>query len=66
MWLYPGLTLVAIAMMLGIVAAMAFIPDQRLPLLFGVASAAVMLACYGVRRCIDALRGSRNPVAGQA
>jgi GABA permease len=50
MWCYPGLTIVAIVMMLAIVAAMAFIPDQRLPLLFGIASALIMLAGYGLRR----------------
>ena len=50
MWGYPGLTIVTIAGMLVIVAAMAFIPDQRLPLLFGIISALVMLAAYGLRR----------------
>ena len=33
MWLFPWLTIVAIAAMLGILAAMAFIPDQRTPLI---------------------------------
>jgi hypothetical protein len=32
------------------VAAMAFIPDQRSSLLFGIVSALVMLLGYGVRR----------------
>jgi GABA permease len=50
MWAFPYLTYVAIATMLAIVAAMAFIPDQRSPLWFGVASAAAMLLGYGVRR----------------
>jgi GABA permease len=50
MWLYPYLTWLAILAMLGIVAAMAFIPDQRSSLVFGVASAFVMLLGYGVRR----------------
>jgi GABA permease len=50
MWAYPGLTIVAIIGMLVIVAAMAFIPDQRLPLLFGVMSALAMLAGYSVRK----------------
>lgn len=50
MWGYPVLTLLAIAAMLGIVAAMAFIPDQRTPLVFGVASVAVMLAGHALRR----------------
>jgi GABA permease len=49
MWLYPTLTIVAILTMVAIVAAMAFIPDQRSPLLFGVVSALVMLAGYAVR-----------------
>jgi GABA permease len=50
MWGFPGLTIVAIVGMLVIVAAMAFIPDQRLPLLFGIISALVMLSGYGVRK----------------
>jgi len=50
MWLYPGLTILAIVLMIGIVAAMGFIADQRLPLLFGVASALLMLFGYGLRR----------------
>lgn len=54
MWGFPGLTLLAIAMMLAIVAAMAFIPDQRLPLLFGLVSAAVMLGGYLLRRSLPA------------
>ena len=36
--------------MLGIVVAMAFIPDQRVPLVFGLASAAAMLAGYLVQQ----------------
>src|SRR6202163_207332 len=35
MWAYPHLTYLAIAGMLGILLAMAFIPDQQIPLLFG-------------------------------
>jgi GABA permease len=50
MWGYPYLTVLAIVGMLAIVAAMAFIPDQRLPLLFGIASALAMLLGYLVRR----------------
>ncbi len=38
MWAYPYLTYLAIAGMLGIVLAMAFIPEQRTPLIFGVIS----------------------------
>ena len=58
MWGYPYLTVFAIVAMLGIVVAMAFIPDQRLPLLFGVVSAR-----HHVRRlprqAVAALRLSR-------
>lgn len=50
MWGYPGLTIVAIAGMVVIVGAMAFIPDQRLPLLFGIISALVMLVGYSLRK----------------
>jgi GABA permease len=50
MWGYPYLTWLAILAMLGIVAAMAFIPDQRSAFVFGVASAGVTLLGYGVRR----------------
>ncbi len=54
MWGYPGLTVLAIVMMVAILAAMAFIKDQRLPLLFGLASALVMLAGYALRRRLGA------------
>jgi GABA permease len=50
MWAYPYLTYVAIAGMLGIVLAMAFIADQRTPLIFGIISLALLLAAYGARR----------------
>jgi GABA permease len=50
MWGYPYLTLLAILAMLGIVTAMAFIPEQRSPLLFGIVSALVMLCGYLLRR----------------
>ena len=54
MWGYPYVTILAIVAMLGIVVAMAFIPDQRLPLLFGLVSAAAMFVGYlaqqGLRR----------------
>ncbi len=50
MWGYPYVTLLAIVAMLGIVVAMAFIPDQRLPLEFGLASAATMLLGYCVQQ----------------
>ena len=50
MWAFPVLTIVAIITMFAIVAAMAFMEDQRLPLLFGVMSAFVMMCGYFVRR----------------
>jgi GABA permease len=50
MWGYPWLTRVAIAGMLAILAAMAAIPEQRLSLGFGLASAAILLAAYALRR----------------
>lgn len=50
MWLYPWLTLVAIAAMLGILAAMAFIPDQRPPLIAGLVSLAIAVALFRLSR----------------
>ncbi len=50
MWGYPYVTVLAIVAMLGIVVAMAFIPDQRVPLVFGLASAAAMLLGYFVQQ----------------
>ncbi|KVH29835.1 GABA permease [Burkholderia cepacia] len=50
MWAYPYLTWVAIAGMVGILVAMAFIPDQRKPLWLGVASLAVLVVAYGLTR----------------
>lgn len=49
MWAYPYLTYVAIVAMLGIVVAMAFIPEQRTPLLLGIVSLGVLLVFYVVR-----------------
>lgn len=50
MWGYPYLTVAAIAGMVAIVAAMAIIPDQRLPLLFGLLSVLALLIGYALRR----------------
>jgi GABA permease len=50
MWGYPYLTWTAIVAMFGIVAAMAFIPEQRSSFAFGIASALAMLLGYAVRR----------------
>jgi GABA permease len=49
MWAYPYLTYFTIATMLTIVLAMAFIPDQRTPLLFGLISLGVLLLAFGAR-----------------
>ncbi len=49
MWAYPYLTYLAIAGMLAIVLAMAFIPDQRTPLIFGLVSLGALLLAYGAR-----------------
>lgn len=49
MWGYPYLTYVAIAGMLGIVLAMAFIPDQRTPLIFGLISLGLLLLAFAAR-----------------
>jgi GABA permease len=49
MWAFPYLTYLAIFGMLGIVVAMAFIPEQRTPLLFGVISLGILLLGFGAR-----------------
>src|SRR5258708_11330853 len=50
MWAYPYLTYLAIAGMFSIVLAMAFIPEQRTPLIFGVISVGVLLLAFSARR----------------
>jgi GABA permease len=52
MWGFPHLTRIAIVGMLAIVAAMAFIPDQRAPLVFGIVSVLVLLAGFALRRAV--------------
>ena len=49
MWLYPYLTYLAIAGMFAILLAMAFIPDQRTPLIFGLISFAILLLAFVAR-----------------
>jgi GABA permease len=49
MWGYPYLTYLTIAGMLGIVLAMAFIPDQRTPLIFGLMSLGALVVAFLVR-----------------
>ncbi|QIN61573.1 GABA permease [Caballeronia sp. SBC1] len=46
MWCYPYLTWVAIIGMIGILVAMALIPEQRKPLWLGVASLGVLFPAY--------------------
>jgi len=62
MWCYPYLTWVAIVGMVGIVVAMAFIPEQRQPLLLGVASLGVLLVAYGVRAVFFRRTASAVPI----
>lgn len=52
MWCFPYLTWLSIAGMIGILVAMAFIPEQRKPLWLGVASLGILFAAYmlSVRR----------------
>ena len=50
MWLFPWLTIVAIVGMVGILAAMAFIPDQRVPLVTGLASLVIAMGLFWLRR----------------
>jgi hypothetical protein len=44
--------------MLAIVAAMAFIPNQRAPLVFGIVSVLVLLAAFALRRALGARAAS--------
>ena len=60
MWAYPYLTWIAIVAMLAIVAAMAFIPDQRAPLVFGIISVLVMLAGYMISKRLPVKRPLPN------
>jgi GABA permease len=65
MWAYPYLTYVAIFGMVGIVVAMAFIPEQRTPLALGVVSLAVLLVAY-LARLFWGKRPQIAPVALEA
>jgi GABA permease len=56
MWAFPALTYVAIAGMLGVLGAMAFIPDQRGPLAMGAASLASLALIHGARRRLQPQR----------
>jgi GABA permease len=59
MWGFPWLTRCTIAAMLTIVAAMAVIPEQRAPLLFGLLSVAALLGAYALRGTLRARAGAR-------
>ncbi|MGN6669624.1 MAG: GABA permease, partial [Trinickia sp.] len=48
MWCFPYLTWLSIIGMVGILIAMAFIPDQRKPLWLGVASLGLLFVAYMV------------------
>jgi GABA permease len=61
MWLFPWLTGVAIAAMVGILAAMAFIPDQRVPLVAGLASLGIAVVLFWLSR--SRFRGRLGPEA---
>ena len=52
MWGYPWLTRLTIIAMLAIVAAMGVIPEQRIALIFGLVSLAVLLGAYALRRML--------------
>ncbi len=54
MWGYPWLTCLAIAGMLAILAAMGLIADQRVPLVFGLVSLAILLVAHATRRLLGA------------
>jgi GABA permease len=49
MWGYPYLTYLAIGGMFSIVLAMAFIPEQRTPLIFGFISLGILLLAFIAR-----------------
>jgi GABA permease len=59
-WAYPYLTYVAIAGMLAILLAMAFIQEQRTPLIFGVISLAVLVVIFALRHTVRTA-GRRPP-----
>jgi GABA permease len=49
MWLFPYLTYLTIAAMLAILLAMAFIPEQRTPLIFGFISLGILVLGFVAR-----------------
>jgi GABA permease len=66
MWAYPYLTYITIASMILIVAAMAFIPAQQKPLLFGVISLLALLLAYVPRLLWGRKTPATAPAAGRS
>jgi GABA permease len=64
MWAYPYLTYLTIASMILIVAAMAFIPAQQKPLLFGVISLVALLLAYVPRYYLGRRETTATAAAG--
>jgi GABA permease len=64
MWGYPYLTYITIAAMILIVGAMAFIPAQQKPLLFGAISLAALLLAYVPRYYLGRKETSAPAAAG--
>jgi GABA permease len=64
MWAYPYLTYLTIASMVLIVAAMAFIPAQQKPLLFGVISLVALLVAYVPRYYLGRRETTATAAAG--
>jgi GABA permease len=64
MWAYPYLTYITIAAMVLIVAAMAFIPAQQKPLLFGAISLVALLLAYVPRYYLGRRETSAPAPAG--
>jgi len=57
MWAFPWLSYCAVAGMIAVLSAMAFIPDQRLPLAMGLASLTLALGAYALRRRHSEIEG---------
>lgn len=57
MWAFPWLSYCAVAGMIAVLSAMAFIPDQRLPLAMGLASLTLALGAYALRRRHSQIEG---------
>jgi GABA permease len=57
MWGFPWLTRLTIVAMLAILAAMSVIPEQRVPLVFGLVSVAALIGAYALRHLARARAG---------